>query len=178
MQRHGVSSWFGVWSGLSALVVIGVLLPALPAPVSALQQESSPEITFAGDVAEILQQNCQVCHRPGAIGPMSLLTYEEVRPWAPMIRDQVLAREMPPYHYDTDVGIQRLKEDKRLTEEDIRTIVAWVDAGAPFGREADLPAPVEWPDPAEWRLASRLGPPDLIVPSDPFDVPASGQGSI
>ena len=88
---------------------------------------------------------------------MNLMTYEEVRPWAPLIRERVVERAMPPYHYDTDIGIQRLKEDKRLSSQEIRTIVAWVDSGAPLGDPADMPPPVEWPDAGEWRLAPELG---------------------
>ena len=109
--------------------LVAVALFAFPGSASAQQPGDLEEVTFAGDVAVILQDNCQVCHQPGAIGPMSLMTYEEVRPWGPMIREQVITREMPPYHYDTDVGIQRLKEDKRLSKEEIQTIVTWVDAG-------------------------------------------------
>jgi mono/diheme cytochrome c family protein len=133
------------------------------------------EVTFTADVAPILQQNCQVCHQPGAIGPMSLMTYQDVRRYARRIRDQVVQRNMPPYQYDTDVGIQKLKYDPRLSEDDIQTIVAWVDAGTPEGDPADLPPPVEWPDPARFKLAERFGPPDVIIRSEPYTVPASGQ---
>jgi mono/diheme cytochrome c family protein len=133
------------------------------------------DVTYSREIARIFQENCQVCHRPGAIGPMSLLTYDEVRPWAAVIREVVRTREMPPYHYDTDVGIQELKYDPRLSEEEIEAVVAWVDAGAPEGDPADLPPPAEWPDPGEFRLAERFGPPDLIVRSAPYDVPAVGQ---
>jgi len=126
-------------------------------------------------VMPILQENCQLCHQPGALGPMSLMTYEEVRPWAQVIRLRVEAREMPPYHYDTDVGIQELQQDKRLSVEDIATISAWVEAGTPLGDLADLPPAVEFPDPADWRLASALGrQPDHVIASTPYTVPASG----
>jgi hypothetical protein len=132
-------------------------------------------ITFAKDVAPILQENCQICHQPGAIGPMSLMNYEEVRPWARIIQLRVEEREMPPYHYDTDVGIQQLKHDKRLSAEEIQTISSWVEAGAPFGDASDLPPPVKWPDAGAFQLAADFGPPDLIIPSTPLDVPATGQ---
>ncbi|MBI4475949.1 MAG: cytochrome c, partial [Acidobacteria bacterium] len=72
-------------------------------------------LTFAKDVAPILQKNCQQCHQPGAIAPMSLTTFEEVRPWARAIKQRVVAGEMPPYRYDGDVGIQKLKYDLRLS---------------------------------------------------------------
>jgi hypothetical protein len=133
------------------------------------------EVTFARDVAPILQQNCQICHQPGSIGPMSLMTYEEVRPWAQVIKLQVESRNMPPYHYDTHVGIQELKHDARLRDEEIRTIAMWVESGAPLGDPSDLPPPVEFPEAGAFRLANDLGPPDLIIRSDPFTVPADGQ---
>lgn len=147
----------------------------------AAQQSAGPspdpsmELTFTKDVAPILQQNCQVCHQPGAIGPMSLMTYEDARRYARRMSRMVESRDMPPYQYDDDVGIQALKEDWRMTEDEINTITQWVAAGAPEGDPADMPPPVEWPDPAEFRLAERYGEPDLIIRSDPYDVPEVGQ---
>jgi hypothetical protein len=138
--------------------------------------DPDPEVvTYAKDVAPILQQNCQVCHQVGSIGPMSLMTYEEVRPWADFIKIQVVSRNMPPYHYDTHVGIQELKHDARLSEQEIATIARWVDAGAPLGDPADLPAPIEFPPAGEFRLAADFGQPDVIVRSTPYTVPAAGQ---
>jgi hypothetical protein len=157
----------------AALGLAAVALTTLPS--RALAQTPTPPVTFSKDIAPILQQNCQVCHQPGAIGPMSLMTYEEVRPWASIIKLRVQEREMPPYHYDTDVGIQELKHDKRLPEEVIATIARWVDSGAPEGDRADLPPPVVWPEEGEFRLASSLGEPDLVVKSDPYTVPPNGQ---
>jgi hypothetical protein len=146
-----------------------------------LAQQSGPgadpseELTFTKDIAPILQENCQVCHQPGAIGPMSLMDYQEVRRYARRISRMVEARDMPPYQYDSDVGVQDLKEDWRMSDEDIATITAWVASGAAEGDPADMPPPVEWPDPAEFRLADRFGPPDIVVKSDPYDVPEIGQ---
>ena len=137
--------------------------------------DASAELTYTRDVAPILQANCQVCHQPGAIGPMSLMTYQDARRFARRMSRMVEGRDMPPYQYDTDVGIQDLKEDWRMSEEDIATITAWVAAGSPEGDPADLPAPVEWPDPAEFGLAGQFGEPDLIIKSDPYDVPEVGQ---
>jgi hypothetical protein len=131
--------------------------------------------TFTKDVAPILQKNCQNCHQPGAIGPMSLATYEEVRPWARAIKQRVLAGEMPPYRYDRHVGIQQLKYDLRLSEAEMRTIALWVDNGTPRGNPADMPPPVTFPDPSKWAFADELGPPDLIIPTKPFTLPAKGQ---
>ena len=131
--------------------------------------------TFAKDVAPIFQKYCQQCHQPGAIGPMSLMTYEEVRPWARAIRLKVVQREMPPYRYDRGVGIQKLKYDLRMSDAEIDTIARWVDSGAPIGNRAELPAPVKFPDPREWGFARTFGQPDLVVRTKPFTVPANGQ---
>ncbi|MDG2283015.1 MAG: cytochrome c [Longimicrobiales bacterium] len=133
------------------------------------------DVTFTRDVAPILQANCQVCHQPGAIGPMSLMEYQDVRRYARRITRMVEARDMPPYQYDADVGIQDLKEDWRMSDDDIATISAWVAAGSPEGDPADMPEPVEWPDPAEFKLADRFGEPDVIVYSEPYNVPEVGQ---
>jgi len=138
-------------------------------------QDPDPVVTFAKDVAPILQQNCQACHQVGSIGPMSLMTYEEVRPWASLIKRQVVSRNMPPYHYDTGVGIQELKHDARLSEEEIRTIALWVDQGAQLGDPADLPEPITFPPAGVFRLAAEFGEPDVIVRSTPYSVPATGQ---
>ncbi len=133
------------------------------------------EVTYAKDVAIILQENCQVCHQPGSIGPMSLMSYEEVRPWAELIKLQVVTQSMPPYHYDTHVGIQELKHDGRLSAEEIATIARWVDAGAPLGDPANLPPPAVFPPAGVFRLAAEFGQPDVIVRSTPYTVPANGQ---
>ena len=90
-------------------------------------------VTFAKDVAPIFQRSCQVCHRPGTAAPMSLVEYRDARPWARAIRQRVAQREMPPWHIDRTVGVQRYKNDRSLTDQEIRTIVDWVDAGAPLG---------------------------------------------
>ncbi len=132
-------------------------------------------VTFAKDVAPILQKNCQQCHRPGAIGPMALTTFEQVRPWARAIKQRVLAGEMPPYRYDRNVGIQNLKYDLRLSEAEIETIARWVDDGAPPGNPADLPPPLTFPDPTKWAFADQFGPPDVVVRTKPFTLPATGQ---
>lgn len=166
--------------GPGALVLAVLALLAFHTGAFAAQQLHEPAsadeaaVTFTRDVAPILQENCQICHRPGSVGPMSLLTHEQVRLYAPLIKDKVAAREMPPYHLDTGVGIQAIKNDWRLSEEEIATIVAWVDAGAPEGDPADMPAAVEWPDFRKWQLEDRLGKPDHVIKSKPFTVPAEG----
>ena len=97
---------------------------AVGTPTVAAQEPMAEGVTFARDVAPILQANCEACHRPGSIGPMALMDYEQVRPWAPMIREKVSTRAMPPWPYDRTIGIQELKNDPSLTDEEIATIVA------------------------------------------------------
>ncbi|MCP5347406.1 MAG: hypothetical protein R3F41_17815 [Gammaproteobacteria bacterium] len=144
-------------------------------PALAGAQTAADHPTYAKEVSRIIQDNCQICHQPGQIGPMSFTSYEEVRPWAPLIRMKVMEREMPPYQYDADIGVQHLKNDWRLSAEDIGTIVAWVDAGAPMGNPEELPPPKDFPAVGEWRLAAELGPPDHTIQSTPWNVPANGQ---
>ena len=172
MRKTQSKSWG--WPGVQAgAVVVAVTMIAVTEPASA--QEAAHTLTFTRDVAPILQDNCQVCHRPGAIGPMSLMSYADVRPWRSRIRTKVANREMPPYPYDRDVGIQELKYDPRLAQGDIDTIVQWIDAGAPEGDPENMPLPVTWPDPGGWKLIEQLGrPPDIVVPAKPYTVPAEG----
>ncbi|WP_420636434.1 c-type cytochrome [Candidatus Palauibacter sp.] len=132
------------------------------------------DVTFSKDVAPILQANCQICHRPGSVGPMPLLDYRDTRRWASRMKELVSQRLMPPYHLDTGVGIQDIKGDWRLSDEEIETVVAWADAGAPEGDPADMPTPIEWPNEQKWQLEDVLGPPDHVIKSKPFDVPAEG----
>lgn len=156
--------------------VIGLFSALAMAPALAGADEGKADHpTYAKEVSRIIQDNCQICHQPGQIGPMSFTSYEEVRPWAPLIQLKVAQREMPPYQYDTDIGVQHLKNDWRLSPEDINTIVDWVNAGSPFGNPEDLPAPKEFPAKGQWRLASEFGQPDHIIKSAPWDVPAKGQ---
>ena len=134
------------------------------------------DVTFSRDVAPILQRSCEGCHRPGEMGPMSLTTYEEVRPWARAIRGKVVERSMPPWHLDKTVGIQDFENDNSLSDAEIDTIARWVDAGAPRGNPADLPPSIDWPEEDVWRLADRYGrEPDLVVSSDPWTQTAEGQ---
>ncbi len=112
--------------GALALVVILVL----PLQMSA-QKAADTNVTFTKDVAPILQEKCQACHRADSMAPMSLVTYEESRPWAKAIRERVITRQMPPWHIDKTVGIQQFKNDRSLTDAQIATMVKWVDAGAP-----------------------------------------------
>jgi hypothetical protein len=156
-------------------VVRAVAVPVVQLDAAAARVTRHTPVTFAKDIAPILQQKCQTCHRPGSVAPMSLLTYEDARPWARAIKTKVVAREMPPWHIDRTVGIQEFKNDRSLTDAQVETIVQWVDAGAPLGNPKDLPAPVTWPDPRAWQLAEKFGEPDLIVRSEPYTVAPRGQ---
>src|SRR5438132_3854211 len=100
---------------------------------------SNGKMTFTRDVAPIFYNRCVECHRPGEIAPMSLLTYNEARPWARSIKEKVVGRTMPPWLADPSFG--HFANDRRLSQKEIDTISAWVDAGAPRGDDKDLPAP-------------------------------------
>jgi hypothetical protein len=136
---------------------------------------ANDEVTFTRNIAPILQAKCQVCHRPNSIAPMSLQTYQEVKPFAALIKQRVQSRTMPPWHIDKTVGIQQFKNDRSLTDAEINTLVKWVDAGALQGSPKDMPPPVSWPDPKAWQLAKEFGQPDLVVKSSPYTVRATGQ---
>ena len=152
-------------------VVVGLALMAV-APDAALAQTTAQprQATFTKDVAPILQRACVTCHRPGEIAPMSLVTYEEARPWARSIKTRVASREMPPWHIDRHIGIQQFKDDPSLTDDEIATIVRWVDAGAPRGNPADMPPARKFADASEW----QIGQPDLVIKFPTYKVPATG----
>jgi hypothetical protein len=126
--------------------------------------------TFTKDIAPIFQQKCESCHRPDSMAPMSLMTYEEARPWARSIRQRVDTRQMPPWAIDKTVGIQDFKNDRSLSDDQIATIINWIDKGAPKGDLKDMPAPVQWPDDQGWNLAKNFGQtePDLVIHSTPW----------
>jgi hypothetical protein len=148
------------------LALSGITLAAEPAP-------NTP--TFAKDITPIFQEKCQDCHRKGSMAPMSLITYEETRPWAKSIKQKVATRNMPPWHLDKTVGIQQFKNDMSLTDEQISTIVRWVDAGAPLGDPKDMPPPRTWPTDDGWKLSKEFGQPDFVLKSEPYTMPAHGQ---
>jgi mono/diheme cytochrome c family protein len=151
-----------------ALAAIGVL--ASPALV-ATQAQPQDQVTFTKDIAPILQRSCQNCHRPNALAPMSLMTYEEVRPWARSIKYRTGLRDkpdaMPPWFIDKSVGVQQYKDDISLNDEEVARIAAWVDSGAPRGNAADMPPPRIFADASKW----QLGEPDLIVKAPEVEMP-------
>ena len=133
-------------------------------------------MTYAKDVAPILRAKCEVCHRPGSVAPMSLTSYDEAKQAARKVKLRVQARTMPPWHIDKTVGIQEFKNDRSLTDAEIKTIASWVDGGTPMGDPKDLPAPATWPDERSWQLSDKLGgAPDMIVKSPKYSVMARGQ---
>jgi len=157
----------------AAVVGFGTLLVVAAPAVAADGREP---VTFSKHVAPILQAKCQACHQPNSIAPMSLITYEDARPWARSIRQRVAARQMPPWHIDPSVGVQKFKNDMSLTDEQIDTIVRWVDAGAPQGDPKDMPAPTPLTTSNEWQgVRDGFGQPDLVIRSADYTMPARHQ---
>ncbi|PYR37343.1 MAG: hypothetical protein DMF90_07100 [Acidobacteria bacterium] len=157
------------WHARLALAAAFVGISLIWSPAAA-QTKAQSAPTFTKDVAPILQRSCVQCHRPGQSAPMSLRTYEETRPWVRSIKSRVESRQMPPWHIDRNVGIQEFKDNRSIPDEDIRTIVAWVDAGAPRGNPADMPSQRQFGDDDAW----AIGKPDLVVRFPKYKVPVSG----
>lgn len=161
---------FNLRSGLPAglgVLVAGALF-AQPATAADVKKP-----TFSKDVAPIFQAKCVNCHEPGSIAPMSLRTFDEARPWARSIKQRVSTRQMPPWHINQSVGVQHFKNDMSLSQEQIDTIVAWVDGGAPQGDPKDMPALKPVTDKMFW-VGERdgYGPPDVVVKSPDYTMPA------
>jgi hypothetical protein len=154
-----------------AVTVSAVWLGAAATPpLWAGPARAAGDVTFTKDIAPILQRSCQRCHRPDSVAPMSLLTYEEARPWARSIKARTAKREMPPWFIEKNIGIQQFKDDISLTDDEIATFAAWADASAPRGNPADMPPPIKWADANEW----TIGTPDLIVSTPVMTMPAVG----
>jgi len=127
-------------------------------------------VTYNKDVLPILQKNCQGCHRPGQVAPMSFLTYQSTRPWAKAMKVAVLTRKMPPWFADPQFS--HFVNDRSLRPADIETITRWVDGGAPEGDAKDAPPSVKWPD-GGWDIQ-----PDLIVNGPSTAVPAHPKNNV
>ena len=164
------SVWRSIGTGVLSL---GVALTLSPAIVAATV--GGNPVTFTKDIAPILQEKCETCHRVGSMAPMSLVTYKETRPWAKDIKNRVATRQMPPWHLDKTVGIQHFANDRSLSDEQIATMVKWVDAGAPEGDPKDMPPPKKWDDSVTWQLAKQFGEPELVLKSEAYTMPAHGQ---
>lgn len=145
--------------------------PTTPTPGCVISREKNPDprssITYTNQVSRILQQHCVECHRPGQIGPFSLLTYEKVKAWSDTIKEVVLERRMPPWHPDPRYG--KFSNDRSMPQKDIDTLVAWIDAGCPKGDDADLPPPRVFEDNDGW----LMGKPDIVLTMpDKHKIPA------
>lgn len=146
----------------TASAVLSTTLLALGlSPAATVAQ--SDEVTFHRDIEPILQRSCQNCHRPGGVGPMPLVTYEQTAPFAGLIEYKTSLRDragaMPPWYVEKDIGIQDFKDDPSLTDEEIAAISAWARSGAEQGDPADAPEPLVFDDSVKW----RAGEPDLVV---------------
>ena len=135
------------------------------AAIAAAAEPPSP-VTFTKDVLPILQKNCQSCHRPGQVAPMSLLSYQEARPWARAIKNAVTVKKMPPWFADPDYG--HFTNDRSLSEREIDTLTKWADTGAAEGDPLVAPAPIDWPKDG-WIIQ-----PEIVMDLPPHDVPAKG----
>ena len=131
---------------------------------------SKTELTYHRDIAPIIQKNCQGCHRPGGVGPFSLLKYEDAFYSAERIQEVVQERRMPPWHGFLNPEFGQLKNAKNLSEEEIEKITQWVDQGAEAGDPKDAPKPRVFPDKDAW----EIGKPDYVYKIKPFTVPKSG----
>src|SRR6201987_2518543 len=155
----------------SAMGIVLTISIALVAQTSALAADAKPvnagareQVTFSKDVAPILQAKCQECHQPNSIAPMSLITFQQARPWARSIKERVVTRQMPPWHIDQSVGVQKFKNDMSLTNEQVDTMARWVDGGALEGDPKDLPPAKPLITDNEWKgVRDGFGPPDLVV---------------
>src|SRR5215475_13014519 len=153
MMGRTLGSWARTAVGSSAIVFMaGAAFAAEPAP-------EAKSITFTKDVAPIFQAKCESCHRTDGMAPMALATYEDARPWAKSIASRVGARQMPPWHIDKTVGIQKFKNDRSLNDDQIDTILKWVSAGSPKGDPKDMPPAKVWNDTADSQLIAKYGKP-------------------
>ena len=164
-------------TGFESLKKIGFLgllaacaVTAMPGSETAAQTKDA--VTFSKHIAPILQRSCQQCHRTGGVAPMSLLTFEEARPYARAMKARTALRDkrgaMPPWYIEKNIGIQQFKDDFSLSEDEIAKIAAWADSGAPQGNPADMPPPLTFVDDKLW----RIGTPDLVVVSPTVEMKA------
>jgi hypothetical protein len=157
-----------LWRRLTLVALLAIGIAAMTVSMKATAGEDSNSVTFYKDVLPILQKNCQTCHRPGEIAPMSFMTYKDTRPWAKAIKTAVLSRQMPPWFADPKYG--HFENDRTLTDATIKTLVAWTDGGAVEGNAKDAPPPAKFVD--GWGLK-----PDMVIEM-PKDVPLQAAGTI
>ena len=158
MARTKIEQAVAAFAAVPLLALAGLSLPA-----AAAAQEGLGEVTFSRDIAPIMQRSCQQCHNENGVAPMSLVTYQEVRRYAPRIAERTAIRDrmgvMPPWYVEKDIGIQHYKNDPSLSDQELAMIQAWAKNGAPEGNPADLPEPLDFPEDIGW----KLGEPDLVV---------------
>lgn len=153
------------WGKAAALFAASLTLAGLGSVASADDSAASVAgpVTYAKNVAPILNKNCVVCHRQGQIGPMSLMSYQEARPFAKAIKKSITERTMPPWFASPEHG--KFSNDTRLSDADIAALSKWADTGAPMGDNADLPPVPQFAD-EEW----LIGKPDAVFTMEPFKV--------
>ncbi len=156
--------------GMGRVVVLTLL--GLGGATALFVPTHEARVTFSRDIAPILQRSCQTCHRPNSLAPMSLVTYEDARPYAAAIKRRTSIRSkmgtMPPWYIEKNIGIQHYKNDISLSDEEVARIAKWADSGAPQGNPADMPAPLKFADDNKW----TIGTPDLIVKTPSVSVKA------
>ncbi len=129
--------------------------------------KANTQVTYAKEVSRIIQTRCHECHRPGMIGPFSLLTYDDAVKWTDMMKEVVLEKRMPPWHADPRYG--HWSNNRNMPQEEIDTLIAWIDAGAPFGDKQDLPKPKKYAE--GWMIDQ----PDIVFElPEVVTVPADG----
>jgi hypothetical protein len=169
-MARGIGSKLTVGCVLLAASVVAfspVTLNAEPNEPASTRLTAVPsEVTFTKHIAPILQRSCQNCHRPDGVAPMSLITYEETRPWARAIKNRTglgpRAGVMPPWYIEKNIGIQHYKDDVSLSEVEVATVAKWADTGATRGRPEDMPPALAFDSTGGW----RIGKPDLVVSTD------------
>ena len=153
-------------NSVQLVCVLGLALAGSPALAADRLAAVPDQVTFAKHIAPILQRSCQNCHRPDGVAPMSLVTYDEVRPWARAIKQRTglgpRMGVMPPWYIEKNIGIQHYKDDPSLSDVEIATIAKWADTGAARGNPQDAPPPLTFDDDVIW----KIGKPDLIVKSE------------
>ena len=158
----GLRKAFGKVSALMVMLVMASTFGLMTQHRLQAAPAGAAPPTYTKDVAPILQRSCENCHRAGGVAPMSLSTYEEVRPWARAIKQRTgigpHAGVMPPWYMEKNIGIQKYKDDPSLSDEEVATIARWADSGSPRGNPADMP-PARTYDDSVW----HIGTPDLVV---------------
>ncbi len=151
-----------ILASVSAILILAMF--AVSASIA--NSNNKKEVTFTKDVAPLFYKNCNECHRPGEIAPMSLMTYKEARPWGKSIREKVAEGVMPPWHADPAHG--KFKNDRTLSQQEKETIINWVDGGMKEGNAKDLPPAPKFVE--GW----NIGKPDVVLTAREYDVPADG----